>query len=186
SAVNAPTVSAGCGESGLRLLGVAGAGARGGFESFVVEARRSHVDLVTPPAFPTKSDQRLKTLLYILMPIRSSRLTARGRNRGGGQHYLIAAPLSPWSLCNTLEERERNGHSMQDQQITHQTGNGSFIENEVNRRFEPGLWLAMLASSRVREEPGEGTVATCAESEEDEAAGVSTSRLDAHTYCSVA
>lgn len=32
-----------------------------------------------------------------------------------------------------------DGYSMQDQQIIHQTGNGSFIENEVNRRFEPGL-----------------------------------------------
>lgn len=41
-----------------------------------------------------------------------------------------------------------DGHSMQDQQIIHQTGNGSFIENEVNRWFEPGLWLAMLACSR--------------------------------------
>lgn len=28
---------------------------------------------------------------------------------------------------------------MRDQQIIHQTGNGSIIENEVNRRFEPEL-----------------------------------------------
>lgn len=40
---------------------------------------------------------------------------------------------------------------MQDQQIIHQTGNGSIIENEVNRRFElellPGL-LQVLAVHR--------------------------------------
>lgn len=45
--------------------------------------------------------------------------------------------------------------------------------------------LAHLATSE-REEPGEDTDRTCAESQEEEPAGVSTSRLDAHTYCSVA
>lgn len=104
--------------------------------SAAVEGRRSRVDLVTPPAFPTKSDQRLKvesmctsqqvysrfqfnlllncplcsrscpqTLRCILMPIRSVRLTAKGRRRGGGQHYLISGPLSLWSLRNTLERK---------------------------------------------------------------------------------
>lgn len=37
----------------------------------------------------------------------------------------------------------------------------------------------------MREEPWEGTDRTFTEPQEEEAAGVSTSRLDAHTYCSV-
>lgn len=88
-----------------------------------------------PPVFPTKSHHRLKvesactlqqvylryqfklpivlpscpqTLLYVLMSIRSVGLTAKGRQQGGGQHYLISAPLSLWSMRNTLEERERS------------------------------------------------------------------------------
>ena len=45
--------------------------------------------------------------------------------------------------------------------------------------------LAHLVT-RVREEPGKDTGRNCTESKEEEPIGVSTSRLDAHTYCSVA
>ena len=57
---------------------------------------------------PLCSPARPRTLRYILMPIRSVRLTATGRYQGGGQHYVIPAPLSPRSLRNTLAERERS------------------------------------------------------------------------------
>lgn len=39
-----------------------------------------------------------------------------------------------------------DGSGILSQRITSQTGNGAFIENEVNRLFEPGLRLAPFAA----------------------------------------
>lgn len=56
----------------------------------------------------------------------------------------------------------------------------------ISQCFRSGCAELAHLMTIVREEPGEDTDRTCTESQEEEPSCVSTSRLDAHTYCSVA